>query len=753
MQRRRFSTLIKATVLGLLTAAAGLPVGITPLGLSLEEDIGLSWLFKVRGPRAAPPEVMVISIDRESARRLDLPNAPRKWPRALHAALVRSLAEGGAAVIAFDIIFDESRNAEHDRVFGEAIRQAGNVVLFEYLRRETLALRDDSGGSLAEMDIEQRVPPIPVLAGAALGLAPFPLPKVPAKVSQFWLFKSEGGKVPTLPVTAFQVFALSAYDSLLAPVSAVLPREAVGVPPNAVQLREQGAIHRSIGRLRQLFLQHPQLGKELSAHLEKSRGRLSAELGDRLESLIGLYAGNDSRYLNYYGPPHSIRTVPYHRLLNFDASPGGASGVDVRGKAVFVGFSEQLQPEQKDGFYTVFSRDSGLDISGVEIAATAFANLLERRPVRLLDPLGQVLVLALWGLAVGGLLRLVPGLAVIPAALGMSALYASAAYYLFARDALWLPLVVPLLWQLPLATLGALLWRYVDARAERANIRRAFGYHLPDAVVERLAAGIDDIGASGQQLYGICLATDAANYTALSERLTPGDLQELMNRYLEVIFAPIRRRGGVVSDVAGDSTLAIWASSHPDARLREQACLAALEISEDLDEFNRTEQKGQLPTRFGLHCGEVLMGHVGAIDHYEYRAVGGIVSAASRLEGLNKRLGTRLLVSKEMMMGLKGFAAREIGHFILAGTSQPLTVLELLSASAPNDGPPLSLEFGKALGYFRAGHWDAACESFERVIELFDEDPPSRFYSRLCKQYQQDPPGPDWDGVVRMKLK
>ena len=57
------------------------------------------------------------------------------------------------------------------------------------------------------------------------------------------------------------------------------------------------------------------------------------------------------------------------------------SWLDLEGKVVFVGHSEQLRPGQKDGFYTVYTRHNGLDLSGVEIAATAFANLLEDMPV------------------------------------------------------------------------------------------------------------------------------------------------------------------------------------------------------------------------------------------------------------------------------------------------------------------------------------------------------------------------------------
>jgi adenylate cyclase len=142
----------------------------------------------------------------------------------------------------------------------------------------------------------------------------------------------------------------------------------------------------------------------------------------------------------------------------------------------------------------------------------------------------------------------------------------------------------------------------------------------------------------GQRVYGICLMTDAERYTALCERLEPERLHALMNRYYEALFEPVIRRGGIISNIVGDSMLALWTTELPDRRSREQACLAALEIADAAERFNLAQDGIRLPTRIGLHCGELVLGPVGAADHYEYRAVGDIVNTASRVQGLNKGL-------------------------------------------------------------------------------------------------------------------
>ncbi len=116
-----------------------------------------------------------------------------------------------------------------------------------------------------------------------------------------------------------------------------------------------------------------------------------------LKSLIRMYQGANTPYLNFYGPPGTITSIPYHVILNpQETSSVNHIPLDLQGKTVFVGFSERTRLEQKDGFYTVFSQASGLDLSGVEIAATAFANLLEDLPVQPLGLRGHLVTILLW---------------------------------------------------------------------------------------------------------------------------------------------------------------------------------------------------------------------------------------------------------------------------------------------------------------------------------------------------------------------
>jgi adenylate cyclase len=752
------SRLPKAFALGLLTTILGAVVSFIPPGYELEEKTGLSLLFKLRGPRPAPQEVVIVTLDKASSEALKLSSDPAKWPRSYHARLTEALTQEGVAVIAFDILFEEPRSKEEDGAFAEAVQRAKNVVLCELLSRETVSLRDGEGTQAGRAHIEKLVPPIPPLAQSAVALAPFPLPKVPDQVTQYWTFKASAGDIPTLPVVAFQIFARHECDDFLLVLEKLAPSYARERFMNKDSLLANGNIVRVIQQLREIFLARPSLGADLLLAWEKEGLRpAKGNRSDRTKkSLIRMYQGPESAYLNFYGPPGSISTIPYHQILlqGEKTTPSGSS-LNLRDKAVFVGVSELLRPEQKDGFYTVFAEPDANEMSGVEIAATAFANLLESFPVRPLGLWGHLGSLLIWGAVPGLLCYMMP---VLLAALSLAALdliYLFFAKAQFASAGLWLPVGVPLLVQGPLAFFGAILWKYFDTHKEREHIRRAIGYYLPNNVINQLARNVADIKANNQLVYGTCLFTDAGQYTTLSENMDPVTLNKFMSAYYEALFKQVKKHEGIIINIVGDSMLALWAGAQGDASLRERACMAALDIGSAVKRFNDSSGTIPLPTRLGLHSGTILLGNIGAEDHFEYRPMGDIVNTASRIEGLNKYLGTGILASEEVSDQLQGFVFRELGEFLLAGKSNPVVIRELIcrDQECRETDQQLCSSFSMALSAYRAQKWEEALDLFAATSRISGRDDPSAFYIDLCRAYQVKPPEGPWSPVISLKDK
>ncbi|HEX2228991.1 MAG TPA: CHASE2 domain-containing protein, partial [Candidatus Binatia bacterium] len=374
------SRVLRAAVFGSAVAVIGLLLTFLSFSHDIEEDAGLALLFKLRGVKEAPSAVVVVSIDRESSDALRLPNNPDRWPRSYHSQLVSRLADNGAAAIVFDLYFIESRGSGEDDALAETMRSAGNVVLAELLKVKKIPA--SSGGRLPGQDhrMVQTVKPAEKIAQAAFATAPFVLPRMPVRVNHYWTFLPDAGDTPTFPVVAFQLYALHAYADFLRLMEKVRPELTRALPKDALgEVKERGAVA-FMKQIRKLFEADVLLGPAMLEELEYSTSLIKEDGKTRmLKSLINVYSGPTRRYLNYYGPPRTVVTVPFHRVLNPDSDTRETNYADFRGKVVFVGLSENELVERHDSFHTVYSQANGVFISGVEIAATAFANLADDR--------------------------------------------------------------------------------------------------------------------------------------------------------------------------------------------------------------------------------------------------------------------------------------------------------------------------------------------------------------------------------------
>jgi adenylate cyclase len=316
----------------------------------------LHLLFKLRGARQVPSDVIVVAMDKTSASHLQLPSDPTKWPRSLHAHLIDRLVEKNVAVIAFDVIFSEARDPGEDNLFAEEIRNADSVILCDWIKKYPDSLPDFKAIQEGYVNYEEIVPPIPSLAQSAVASAPFALPRVPIKVNSYWAFKTGSGDTPTFPVVVFQFFALQVYDEFMGVVErgpSSSNRKTAKLPGCNYREKKCSEAHQNFKRS---FWSGPSTSRK-----NVGRGRGFETLTNNpkkkriLKSLIRFYQGPKSHYLNFYGPPGMITTIPYYLILEGRGKIASDSDqLDLKGKVVFVGHSERLWPGQKDGFIRFF---------------------------------------------------------------------------------------------------------------------------------------------------------------------------------------------------------------------------------------------------------------------------------------------------------------------------------------------------------------------------------------------------------------
>ncbi|MGH8470751.1 MAG: CHASE2 domain-containing protein [Gammaproteobacteria bacterium] len=726
-------------IAGIVTALLGILATVAPwiagTQTDLESAVGLRILYGLRGVREPPREVVIVLIDQTTLDEPDFPDVLGEWSRAFHAQLLRRLEAARPGVVGFDFHFNKARDARGDREFAQAIKDAGNVVLIEYLippRSRALL-----PGSIEITERRSRLP-IPPLADAAAMVVPFLLPDG-RDLDQLLFRDPTSENLPAFPLAALLVYSKPYLDTL-----AALVREVSGRPVEVSRLATLAA------QLYTRFARDPKLADELNDELI-SGADFDPEARAALMALIGAVRTLDPRHIDYYGPPGTVTTIPYQCILQggCDELPAGHFS-SLHRKAVFVGFSDRRHGSVMDRFPTVYGT-----FSGVEIGATAFANLLERRSLRPLPMLWHLCIVALWAALLGRLATTASTGFAMCGILALSAAYSSAAYLAFAHSGLWLPLAVPIAIQTPLAAAIALLRGYLEERRERARnehelarLEDGLRVHLPRQVVESIARNTPEILSSGQIMYGVCIHSDAGQFTLLSETMKAVPLRTLLNGYYEPLFDAVKKHEGWVSDVIGDAMLAVWPTAVPEPKAKRAACHAALEIIRAIAPANPR----CLPTRVGIHCGELVLGNVGARGRFEYRAVGEVVNKTERIERANKRLGTRILASYDVISGIEGLLTREIGFFYLPGTSRPVALCEIVDPEISTLGSTEHKHryFKTGLTAFKLQDFDQAQQIFETLLKEFGDDGPARFYLDLCRQFETVPPELPWTGCVRL---
>lgn len=585
---------------------------ISPWSRSIEERTSLPWLFQLRGPVPAPKNVHVLAIQTEATRRLGLPSQVVQWPRKTHADLITHLKHLGASLIVLDMAFKTER--DDDPILADALRNAGNVMLFQYVERET---RHIPGAGT--VDIQQRIDIPSILSSAALDHANFTLPGGTASVVSTQLIRDFGyGPKAALPLLAARTMG---YD---------------------------GTIDTS------------------------------------------------PFYINFYGPPGTLSTVALDQLWN-DPS------LSFQDSVVFVGLAETIQTEQRDVHKTVFTRENGLNISGVEILASVYANLqndTQIKPSSRSTNIAILLILLSSIYLIYNRLKQNPIFTLTLLLAGLFPILVFIALRVFEYQQLWVSFFLPCL-----LSMGLYMLMYALRYRENSRAKKALTNYVPNHVAEALTQTHDVNLQQHSAVEGICLMTDLQGYSTLSETLSPEALHDLLNAYYSALEKTVSTYGGEVANIVGDSLLAIWYSGEDTQSESPKLYAAALEAAHAI----MTAKAGKkvdallLKTSIGLHSGPFSLGHLGAGQHYEYAPVGDTVNTVARIEKLNRKLKTRLLISETVMLGIEKTASQQaknclksqytcLGNYSLHNKSQTVLLYTPNSNFSKPFSPSTSVE-------------------------------------------------------------
>jgi adenylate cyclase len=632
-------------------------------------------------PASAP--IVLVEIDQES---IDFysqnANLPWPWPRSLYARAIDFLDAAGARVVGLDMVFSEpSPYGGEDDWLAASMRRSGRVFLPLFF--------SDKQGSAAHVE------------RFALPFAP-PLRRLPARE----------GKV-TLPVPPIQA--------------------AMRGGGNAQDAPDRDNVYR---RLKHFVVRRGRVFPSFSLALASF-----ADPGLQLDHVP--FAADGSLQLKFPSKGSfgrfSISALIQSQVRGESGQKAIVDPAVFRDKIVLIGptalalLDNRPTPVNATG-------------SGFELHATALANLLQRDFIRSVDPLWHWLLVLLAIILLNRLLtgiqslqrQLLAALAVILVVLALDFLL-----FFLGVDLDLLPLCLGLV-----ACAGYDAYqRYQRVRREKKLIEKAFKGYMSDALLAEVQKNPGGLRLVGQKKLVTVFFSDLAGFTTLSEKLPPEEVVSILNTYLERMTDVIMAAGGFVNKFEGDAIMAFWGAPLASERQASQAMNAALSCQEELlalnDEFAR---KGlpRLGMRVGINSGEVIVGNIGSQQRMEYTVIGDAVNLASRLEGINKQYGTRIICGALAgRMAAGEVLLRRLDRVRVKGKQVAEEIFEVVAGGdhAPaGDAGPLAA-FAQGLQLYFSGDFSAALEVFMALAD----DPPAQVFAKRCL-YLQDHPPADWDG-------
>jgi adenylate cyclase len=283
----------------------------------------------------------------------------------------------------------------------------------------------------------------------------------------------------------------------------------------------------------------------------------------------------------------------------------------------------------------------------------------------------------------------------------------------------------------------------------------AFRKYIPADLVKRLISDGNGARLGGAVRPMSVMFIDLAGFTGMSERL--GDrIIPLLSRYFDAVSTQIQNQGGTIDKFIGDAVMAFWGAPARNPDHAVDCCRAALACRQAVEAAALVDDHGQpVKIRIGINSGDMLVGNIGSEVRLNYTVIGDAVNIASRLESTNKVYGSTIIIGPETRR-LAGdrIVVRELDRLAVYGRSGGLQIYELLGITGAFDGAldwVASYEAG--LAAWRARDFTAAIASFEKVLEIRNDDAASALMIERCRQQIENPSGEDWDGTTVAKSK
>lgn len=399
---------------------------------------------------------------------------------------------------------------------------------------------------------------------------------------------------------------------------------------------------------------------------------------------------------------------------------------------------------------------------GPETHVSALGNFYDRNFLKLPADEHRWMPLAL--LVFGIIFTIIIGQVGAVAGLLLTALFSGGIFaldaWLFTKYLTTITMVLPFFLVISLYVVLT-FYKYFTEERKKKHLRSTFSKYVSPAVVDEILKDPENIELGGKKQRMSVFFSDLRNFTTISEKLQATELSDVLNLYLTPMTQIVFANKGTLDKYIGDAVMAFFGApiSFPDHS--QHACRCALaSIAKLTDIRNEIDQKfpgKNIPIEIGIgiNTADVSVGNMGSDIVRSYTVMGDGVNLASRLEGITKEYGVKIVISEFVHADVKdSFCCRELDWVRVKGKKEPVRIFELIAeGAAPSEWAPTLQHFSEGFKLYHERNFSAALDCFKKSLESKTGDAPSELYIERCEEYLQEPPPPEWDGVHVMKTK
>ncbi len=454
-------------------------------------------------------------------------------------------------------------------------------------------------------------------------------------------------------------------------------------------------------------------------------------------------------YVHFRGAGNQFKTIPAAQFLENKIAPGS-----LKGKIAIVGTSAA-------GLKDLKATPLDPELMGAQVHTTVIDNILKKDFIlwpKWYRGAEIFMVFLFGGLTTLAIVWARPWMTLVFSFLISLVIWQCSVYAFREKQMFLSPLYSFIILGLNFSVLALL--KFYFSEKKRLFLKKAFSNYVSDDLIEDIVRHPEMLKLGGQVKTASVLFCDLKNFTNISEARTPHEIVDIMSRYFEEMTRYVFKYKGSLKEYIGDEMMALFGAPLSAKDHAVNACHAALESQAFLSRLRQGNDPSGLPplyARTGVNTGEMLIGNIGSKFRFSYGAMGDNVNLGSRLEGLNKIYGTKIIIGQNTARYAKDhFRLRMLGAVAVKGKTRPEQVYELIAGKDDRleDNHLFALDcYETGYNHYKKQEWDKAIENFTKAHALWPKDISCQVMIQRCTMYKQMDYIENFDGVFIERRK